>query len=394
MPNVSLVIPTRNRSHLLKKALVSALRQTYQDIEIVVSDNYCGNERTKEVCELFNAPKVRYVRTERLLPMPESWEFAVAHARGQYITILTDDSYLLPNALSIVMDMLKEFSVQVAVWRHCGYWDCEWVQAGRRSTLAVPRVTFSSCLLDSRNVLRKFYGNLDDHLTPRFLNSICHRAVIERILQLQGRLFLPPSPDYSSAASVLLNIPRYLFIDQPLLIDGVTASSIGATANFGGTASNDFWEEFDQDPTEIAFLGLKLSWAGIGASLEAVRNYYPGVCPALNKRKLLGAIVNELVKLEANGVNVRGYWEIIKRHLAAQPMSVKLSMAKQRVVSKIRWTALKAIRSSPRLARLEAVRGLDILDGEKAGFDDIEGCANIVMERLYKRSTSSPSVPA
>ena len=39
MPFFSIVMPTRNRANLLKYALRSALQQTFQDYEVVVSDN-------------------------------------------------------------------------------------------------------------------------------------------------------------------------------------------------------------------------------------------------------------------------------------------------------------------------------------------------------------------
>ena len=38
-PLFSVVIPTRNRGHLLRHALHTALNQTFDDYEIVVSDN-------------------------------------------------------------------------------------------------------------------------------------------------------------------------------------------------------------------------------------------------------------------------------------------------------------------------------------------------------------------
>ena len=82
MPRVSVVMPTRNRAHLLKVALQSALRQTWQDLEILVSDNYCGNEETRKVYESFQDPRLRYVRTDRLLAMPDSWEFASPTQKG------------------------------------------------------------------------------------------------------------------------------------------------------------------------------------------------------------------------------------------------------------------------------------------------------------------------
>jgi glycosyltransferase involved in cell wall biosynthesis len=39
-PFFSIVMPTRDRAHLLKFALQSALSQTFDDYEILVSDNH------------------------------------------------------------------------------------------------------------------------------------------------------------------------------------------------------------------------------------------------------------------------------------------------------------------------------------------------------------------
>ena len=39
MEKVSIIIPTFNRSTLLKKAVLSALEQTYPNLEILVFDN-------------------------------------------------------------------------------------------------------------------------------------------------------------------------------------------------------------------------------------------------------------------------------------------------------------------------------------------------------------------
>jgi hypothetical protein len=42
MPRVSIPIPICNRAHLFKVALQSALPQTWQDFEILVSENACA----------------------------------------------------------------------------------------------------------------------------------------------------------------------------------------------------------------------------------------------------------------------------------------------------------------------------------------------------------------
>jgi len=104
MPRVSIVIPTRNRAHFLKVAIESALGQTWRDLEILVSDNYCGKEDTRDVYLAFKDPRLRYVRTAGLLAMPDSWEFALSHATGEYVTILSDDSSLLFYAIEKAME--------------------------------------------------------------------------------------------------------------------------------------------------------------------------------------------------------------------------------------------------------------------------------------------------
>src|SRR2546423_6112022 len=94
-PLFSIVIPTRNRGHLLKSALQSALDQRFSDYEIVVSNN-CSSDNTAAVVEEVGGSTVRMVRPRQVLSMPDHWEFALDHARGQYVTYLSDDDALCP----------------------------------------------------------------------------------------------------------------------------------------------------------------------------------------------------------------------------------------------------------------------------------------------------------
>ena len=52
-PLFSVVIPTFNRSDLFPYAVKSILNQTFQDIEIVLSDN-CSGDNTREVAHQFD----------------------------------------------------------------------------------------------------------------------------------------------------------------------------------------------------------------------------------------------------------------------------------------------------------------------------------------------------
>jgi glycosyltransferase involved in cell wall biosynthesis len=47
-PNVSVIIPTCNRAHLIERSIQSVLNQTYQDLEVIVVDDG-SKDNTAEV---------------------------------------------------------------------------------------------------------------------------------------------------------------------------------------------------------------------------------------------------------------------------------------------------------------------------------------------------------
>lgn len=68
-------MPTCEREHLLRHALRSVLsRQTFEDYEVVVSDNHSTDDTEGVVRELADE-RVRYVRTEKRLSMLDNYEF-------------------------------------------------------------------------------------------------------------------------------------------------------------------------------------------------------------------------------------------------------------------------------------------------------------------------------
>src|ERR1700719_5088686 len=114
-PLFSVVIPTRNRANLLPNALQSAMDQTHNDYEIIVSDNNSTPE-THQAVRQFGNDRVRYFRVDRTLAMPDSWEFAIGHARGEYITILSDDDAVSPTLLERLSTFLGDKQVKLISW--------------------------------------------------------------------------------------------------------------------------------------------------------------------------------------------------------------------------------------------------------------------------------------
>lgn len=89
-PLVSVIIPTYNRPEYLKQAITSAVNQTYQNIEIIVSDN-CSPENPENLVASFCDPRIRFWRHPENVGMLNNQMNAFKMAQGKYVASLHDD---------------------------------------------------------------------------------------------------------------------------------------------------------------------------------------------------------------------------------------------------------------------------------------------------------------
>lgn len=92
-PLVTIVIPTVNRAKCVGRAIESALNQTYQNLDIIVSDNGSSDE-TPEVLRQFHDPRLRHFRRDDTIPSVDHANFLVEAARGEFFLGLSDDDFL------------------------------------------------------------------------------------------------------------------------------------------------------------------------------------------------------------------------------------------------------------------------------------------------------------
>lgn len=112
-PKVSIIITTYNRPVYLKRAILSAQKQTYSNIEIIVVDD--NNPRTlprKEtellVSEL-NFTNLYYVRHESNKGANEARNTGLKHSKGDFVAFLDDDDEYLPNNISEKVKAASQF---------------------------------------------------------------------------------------------------------------------------------------------------------------------------------------------------------------------------------------------------------------------------------------------
>jgi glycosyltransferase involved in cell wall biosynthesis len=136
-PKFSVVIPTRERADTLRFALRTCIDQTFDDYEIVVSDNY-SSPATRAVVDEAASPKVRYFRTPEPLAMSRNWEFAVERARGEYVLVIGDDDGLLPTGLAELDALTRDRAPKAVRWDCAFYTWPSIALAGQGDYLRVP----------------------------------------------------------------------------------------------------------------------------------------------------------------------------------------------------------------------------------------------------------------
>ncbi len=114
-PKFSIVVPTRNRRHMVARALSSALAQTSDDFEIIVVDDG-STDGTRELLESEPYRACRVLRNEEGGGVSAARNKGVAAASGTYITFLDDDDELRSNALTALDEKCAEFPQVDFLW--------------------------------------------------------------------------------------------------------------------------------------------------------------------------------------------------------------------------------------------------------------------------------------
>src|ERR1700750_881790 len=109
MSLVSVYIPTRNRSALLRRAIDSVLEQTYPDIEILICDE-ASTDDTGEVGAEYarrHPGKFTYLRNDTPQGACRARNRCMEHAMGIYVTGLDDDDLFHPQRIASLVELYK-----------------------------------------------------------------------------------------------------------------------------------------------------------------------------------------------------------------------------------------------------------------------------------------------
>lgn len=113
-PFFTVVIPTYNRSELLREAINSVLAQTFGNFELIVVDDHSIDD-TKNVVASFQDPRIKYILNDRAKGGAGTRNAGIFRANGDWVAFLDDDDVWLPNKLESEYKKIQEVDSAVGL---------------------------------------------------------------------------------------------------------------------------------------------------------------------------------------------------------------------------------------------------------------------------------------
>ncbi|MFA6391477.1 MAG: glycosyltransferase family 2 protein [Patescibacteria group bacterium] len=229
LPKVSICIPAYKQIKFLRKNLESIKSQTYQDYEIILTDDSPNND-VKNLVELFDFQgKLRYYKNLKTLGSPENWNEAIRYATGEYIKILHhDDWFKNKNSLSEFVKMLDENPN--ADFAFCP----SFVQYAKDGRTRIHDISFEQRISLKTEPTSLFYGNIIG--SP---SATIHRRKVNILFDKN----LKWTVDFDFYISILNKNSHFAFNPQPLIVN-ITEAEHNVTNDCIYNKQADIFEYF------------------------------------------------------------------------------------------------------------------------------------------------------
>ncbi|HPL67571.1 MAG TPA: glycosyltransferase family 2 protein [Smithellaceae bacterium] len=103
-PKITIIIPTCNRAHFLKRAVGSVLGQTFTDFKVCIYDNASSDATKSIVQEMMRKDgRVYYHCHKQNIGAERNFQYGLIRVYTPFFSFLSDDDFLLPNFLETTM---------------------------------------------------------------------------------------------------------------------------------------------------------------------------------------------------------------------------------------------------------------------------------------------------
>lgn len=224
-PTVSVIIPSYNHERYVKQCIQSVLDQTFQDFEMIVTDDG-SSDRTVEIIEKFTDPRIKIFKNHTNKGASVAANNCIVNSYGKYVAMLSSDDIWFPKKLELQVNYLETHQDIPVVFSNV-----EWIDHNDRLIKGDHpyKQVFNVRNRTRFEWLRHFFS---------VGNSLCHPSSLIRKEKYLEVGLLDPSfaslPDYDLWVRFCLKYDIHI-LDQPL----VYFRRISETANASGININN-----------------------------------------------------------------------------------------------------------------------------------------------------------
>jgi len=271
-PFFSIVIPTRDRPEYVASCLKYLSMQSFHDYEVIVSDNFVTRTCRDEFEEYSEDQRFIYLHPSQPLAMCDHWDFAISHAKGEYVAVISEKYIFRSDALKIVYEQLIKAPVELVTWWHETYHVTEQVDDKIKGTFIPlnkpeaanefsPLEELKRCLSFVQRPYSRELGIKE--CLGKIYSGCFKRSLLKKIIKQYGRIFPPTSPDITSKIAGLSLSSGCIDIGQPLMLVCSNPSISNGYQCIESTSNiKKYFAELDDAETFINNLPLKEIWVG------------------------------------------------------------------------------------------------------------------------------------
>lgn len=210
---VSICVPVYNGELYIKKTLEMILRQEYNNMEILVSDNASEDRTVEEIVKIRDS-RLRLIKNETNIGMGGNWNSLIREARGDYLMIVCADDFLLPGAVkekAMILDANPDVNI---------VFSASYVMNENGKKLIRRRPFIGSRKLEAKKTQQNLFIKRNFFAEPT--NNMLRREAMLKVGDFDSNLWYMIDCDYWLR---MLNTGNAYYIDKPYSGFRISASS-------------------------------------------------------------------------------------------------------------------------------------------------------------------------
>ena len=209
-PFISICIPAYCRVQYLKRLLDSIIIQTFQDFEVIVSDDSPDSSVQDLLGNYKEKFTLKYFKNQSALGTPANWNFCISKAEGEFIKLIHDDDWFAHSkSLQIFADHTNQ-NKKFIFSAYTNYFEND----SKKQQMFMP-ASWGKKILKEPNVLLAY-----NVIGPPSVTMLHKSIGLRYDERLKWRV------DMEYYIRVLQEQQAFVYINQPLINVGISASQV------------------------------------------------------------------------------------------------------------------------------------------------------------------------